>query len=97
MLRMRPYSETARRRVADAAEAVGVHLVRGLRTVLATDALVALRRGYAAATLASIDATKFPANYHWPNDLPENLDWGTIEQAFAVTERFVRDGGRANA
>jgi Peptidase family M28 len=90
MLRMRPYSEAARRQIADAAETVGVELVRGLRTVLATDALVALRRGYAAATLASIDATKFPANYHWPSDIPENLDWGTIEQAFAVTERFVR-------
>jgi acetylornithine deacetylase/succinyl-diaminopimelate desuccinylase-like protein len=90
MLRMRPYSEAARQRVAEAAEAVGVELVRGLRTVLATDALVALRRGYAAATLASIDATKFPSNYHSPSDTPENLHWDTIERAFAVTERFVR-------
>jgi acetylornithine deacetylase/succinyl-diaminopimelate desuccinylase-like protein len=90
MLRMRPYSETARRRVADAAQAVDVELVRGLRTVLATDALVALCRGYAAATLASIDVTKFPSNYHSPRDTPENLNWGTIERAFAVTERFVR-------
>ncbi len=90
MLRMRPYSSSARARVAEAAEAAGVELVRGLRTVLATDALVALRGGYAAATLASIDATKFPSNYHWPSDTPENLDWGTIERAFAVTEGFVR-------
>jgi hypothetical protein len=93
MLRMRPYSEAARRQIAEAAETVGVELVRGLRTVLATDALVALRRGYDAATLASIDATKFPANYHWPSDIPENLDWDTIERAFAVTERFVRGAG----
>lgn len=93
MLRMRPYSEAARRQIAEAAETVGVELVRGLRTVLATDALVALRSGYDAATLASIDATKFPANYHWPSDIPENLDWDTIERAFAVTERFVRDAG----
>ncbi len=92
MLRMRPYSDSAKARVADAAEASGIELVRGLRTVLATDALVALRRGYAAVTLASIDATKFPSNYHWPSDSPENLDWGTIERAFAVTENFVRGG-----
>jgi hypothetical protein len=90
MLRMRPYSEAARQRVAEAAQDVGVELVRGLRTVLATDALVALRQGYAAATLASIDATKFPSNYHSPSDTPENLHWDTIELAFAVTERFVR-------
>jgi acetylornithine deacetylase/succinyl-diaminopimelate desuccinylase-like protein len=94
MLRMRPYSDAVKSRVADAAQAAGIELVRGLRTVLATDALVALRRGYAATTLASIDATKFPSNYHWPSDSPENLDWGTIERAFAVTEGFVRSGSQ---
>jgi Peptidase family M28 len=90
MLRMRYYDEATRQRLADAAERAGVHLARGLRTVAATDALVALRRGYAAATLASIDVTKFPANYHWPTDTPENLDWGTMEQAFAVADAFIR-------
>jgi acetylornithine deacetylase/succinyl-diaminopimelate desuccinylase-like protein len=90
MLRMRPYSEVARRRLAGAAETAGVELLRGLRTVAATDALVAMRRGYPAATLASVDQTKFPSNYHWPSDTPENLDWGTIERAFAVADRFLR-------
>jgi hypothetical protein len=90
MLRMRPYSDAARERLADAATAVGVELVRGLRTVAATDALIALRRGYDAVTLASIDQTKFPANYHWPSDTPENLDWGTMRRAFAVAESFIR-------
>ena len=97
MLRMRPYSDAARRRLAAAATALDVELVRGLRTVAATDALVALRRGYAAATLASIDETKFPANYHWPSDTPENLDWDTMRRAFAVTEGFVRAGEVAGA
>ena len=90
MLRMRHYSDAARERLARAASAAGVELVRGLRTVAATDALIAMRNGYAAATLASIDATKFPANYHWPSDTPENLDWATMERAFAVADRFVR-------
>jgi Zn-dependent M28 family amino/carboxypeptidase len=92
MLRMRPYSDAARRRLAEAADVAGVELVRGLRTVAATDALIALRRGYDAATLASIDETKFPANYHWPSDTPENLDWQTMERAFAVADGFVRAG-----
>jgi acetylornithine deacetylase/succinyl-diaminopimelate desuccinylase-like protein len=92
MLRMRYYSDAARERLAAAADAVGVELVRGLRTVAATDALVALRRGYDAVTLASIDASKFPSNYHWPSDTPENLDWSTIERAFTVADRFVRAG-----
>jgi len=93
MLRMRFYNDAAREQLAGAAQAVGVELVRGLRTVAATDALVALRRGYRAVTLASIDASKFPSNYHWPSDTPENLDWSTIERAFAVVERFVRARG----
>lgn len=90
MLRMRQYTESARQRLLRAADHAGVELVRGLRTVAATDALIALRRGYAAATLASVDATKFPANYHWPSDTPENLDWGTIRRAFAVADAFIR-------
>jgi hypothetical protein len=90
MLRMRYYTEDTRQRLAQAAVEAGIELVRGLRTVAATDALVALRRGYDAATLASVDATKFPANYHWPSDTPENLDWDTMRQAFEVADRFVR-------
>lgn len=94
MLRMRHYSLDVRERLAAAAERAGVELLRGLRTVAATDALVALRRGYPAATLASVDATKFPANYHWPSDTAQNLDWNTIARAFAVAEQFVRDGAQ---
>ena len=90
MLRMRPYSDDARRRLAEAAESVDVDLVRGLRTVAATDALIALRRGYDAVTLASVDETKFPSNYHWSTDTPENLDWATMERAFAVADQFLR-------
>jgi hypothetical protein len=94
MLRMRPYSDSARRRLAGAAEAVDVDLVRGLRTVAATDALIALRRGYDAVTLASVDASKFPSNYHWSSDVAENLDWATMERAFAVADQFVRASAR---
>ena len=45
MLRMRYYPESSREALARAGEAAGVELLRGLRTVAATDALIALRAG----------------------------------------------------
>ena len=62
------------------------HLWRSL-TALGT-ALV--RAGYRVATLASVDETKLPMNYHWPSDRPEALHWETIEQAIAVCDQYLR-------
>jgi len=90
MLRMRDYPVQTREALADAAAKAGVRISRGLRTVAATDALIALRAGYPTATLASVDYTKLPLNYHWPTDRPEALHWETIENAIATTEEFVR-------
>ncbi|HZN87665.1 MAG TPA: M28 family peptidase [Thermoleophilaceae bacterium] len=95
MLRMRLYPKAARETLARAGEAVGVELRRGLRTVAATDGLIALRAGYRAALLGGVDETKFPANYHWPSDLPDNLDWDSVEGAVAVGEAYVRNGAPA--
>jgi acetylornithine deacetylase/succinyl-diaminopimelate desuccinylase-like protein len=75
MLRMRYYTESSRDALADAGKAAGVELRRGLRTVAATDALIALRAGYPTCTLGGVDETKFPSNYHWPSDTPDNLSW----------------------
>jgi hypothetical protein len=91
MLRMRDYPSATRERLAAAAARAGVEVARGLRTVAATDALIALRAGYEVAQLASIDYTGFPANYHWPSDVPENIDWKTLGEAIAVSEEFVRE------
>ncbi|MFN8205013.1 MAG: M28 family peptidase [Solirubrobacteraceae bacterium] len=90
MLRMRRYPHASREALAAAARRAGVGITRGLRTVAATDALVALLAGYRVAGLASVDHTKFPANYHWPSDTVDNLDWATIGEAIAVTEELVR-------
>jgi acetylornithine deacetylase/succinyl-diaminopimelate desuccinylase-like protein len=90
MLRMRLYPEGARAALAAAGERAGVPLWRGLRTVAATDALVALRAGYRTCLLGGVDETKFPANYHWPTDVPDNLTWESIERAVAVCEAYVR-------
>jgi Zn-dependent M28 family amino/carboxypeptidase len=95
MLRMRDYPAQAREALAAAALRAGVELGRNLRTVAATDALIALRAGYDVALLASVDYTHLPSNYHWRSDTPENLDWETIGQAMAVTEQFVRDAAGA--
>jgi hypothetical protein len=90
MLRMRYYTEDSRASLARAGDEAGVPLRRGLRTVGATDALIALRAGYRACTLGSVDETKFPSNYHWPSDTPDNLDWESMEGALAVCEAYVR-------
>jgi hypothetical protein len=57
--------------------------------VAATDALIALRAGYATCTLGGVDETKFPREYHWPTDVPDNLDWGSIEAAAEVCLRYL--------
>jgi acetylornithine deacetylase/succinyl-diaminopimelate desuccinylase-like protein len=90
MLRMRDYTPHMRTALAEAAAAAGVAITRGLRTVAATDALIALRAGYPVVTLASIDETGLPLNYHWPTDTPEALYWETIEAAIDTCEQFVR-------
>ena len=104
MLRMRDYPLQMREALAAAARTAGVPIRRGLRTVASTDALIALRAGYRVGTLASIDYTKFPLNYHWPTDTPDLLHWETIEHAIEVCIAFLRaragrdtlsDGGNA--
>ncbi len=90
MLRMRDYSTSLREALAAAASELGIPIGRGIRTVAATDGLIALRAGYPVATLASITDAKLPLNYHWPSDTPAELHWNTVEQAIAVSERFLR-------
>ncbi|HKO27768.1 MAG TPA: M28 family peptidase, partial [Solirubrobacteraceae bacterium] len=90
MLRMRDYPSGMREALASAADDAGIPITRGLRTTAATDAIIPLRAGYRVATLASVDETKLPMNYHWPNDVPDNLHWSTIERAIAVCDRFLR-------
>jgi hypothetical protein len=89
MLRMRDYPESAREALARAGAAAGVELRRGLRTVAATDSLIALRAGYSTCMLGGVDETKFPSNYHWPTDAPENVDWSSVEGAVEVCRRYL--------
>jgi acetylornithine deacetylase/succinyl-diaminopimelate desuccinylase-like protein len=97
MLKMRWYTDGSRERLARAGADAGVPLRRGLRTVAATDGLISLRAGYPTCTLGAVDDTKFPSNYHWPTDTPENLNWSSIEGAIAVCEEYVRGRERQAA
>ena len=82
MLRMRDYPADVRR--ARSRRSGPTCRRRGAKTVAATDALVALRAGYPVVTLASMEDTKLPLNYHWPNDVAENLRWPTLKRAIEV-------------
>jgi Zn-dependent M28 family amino/carboxypeptidase len=95
MLRMRAYPREMRDRLARAAAAAGVKIMRGLKTVGACDALIALRAGYPVATLASVDYTKLPINYHWPSDTAGALHWQTIEDAIRVCGQFLEEPASA--
>ena len=90
MLKMRLYPEATREALDRAASLAGVKLTRGLKTIAASDALIPLRAGYPTCMIGGIDETKFPANYHWPSDTPDNLAWESIERAAAVCESYVR-------
>jgi Iap family predicted aminopeptidase len=90
MLKIHDYPLYMREELGEAASEAGVTAVRGLRTVAATDGLISMRAGYPTVTLASIESTGLPRNYHWPSDTPEGLCWKTVTDAIAVSERFLR-------
>jgi hypothetical protein len=97
MLRMRHYPPEACDALARAGAHADVELTRGLQTVAATDGLIALRAGYRTCLLGGVDESKFPANYHWPTDTPDNLSWESVERAAATCEEFARTAASAPA
>ncbi len=74
---------------ATAAE-LGIRLRRELVLSFATDALPAMRAGYRAALLASVNEFKLPSNYHKPSDTPDNVSYERVEEALAVCDALVR-------
>ena len=91
MMEMRDYPAAERDALLRAAQDAGVEVTRGLRTVAASDAVVTMRRGIPSAMLGGVDATTwFPANYHWPTDVADNLSWDRIDDTAALTEAWIR-------
>jgi hypothetical protein len=70
----------------------GIYLVPELRTRNSSDGLIALNAGFRTATFCSVDEFKAPTNYHWPTDIPDNLNYATVADCarlcLALTERL---------
>ena len=90
MLRMRDYPAASKDRLAAAAERAGVPVRRGLRLGFATDGLISLKAGFPSAVLASVTKYKFTSNYHSPNDIAANVDFGTVTSAVRVCRELIR-------
>ncbi len=76
-------------RVARIAEEAGIPLRRGLRSRFSTDSVIPHRHGYPVAGFASITDWKAVANYHWPTDVPENVDHSTLADAVRLTRAIA--------
>ena len=87
--RMREYTEEFKDLVARAADRAGVPLRRGMRARTSTDGVVPLRAGYPTATLVSINEYKSIDNYHWPTDVPDNVNLLTVEQALRLADAVL--------
>jgi hypothetical protein len=68
----------------------GLALFPNLRIRNGTDGLEALAAGYPVVSICSCTEHKQPANYHWPNDLTENVDFVTVVEALDLAEAMVR-------
>ncbi|MFL5885731.1 MAG: M28 family peptidase [Thermoleophilaceae bacterium] len=89
-LRMQDYDHGFKEQVDEWANEAGVELQRKLRSRTTTDAVIPHRAGYPVANFVSVTRWKALANYHWPSDVPENVDFGTVAQAAQVGEVVIR-------
>jgi hypothetical protein len=90
MIRMREYPARSLALLDGIAEELGISMFPNLRLRNATDGVLPLASGYECASLCSCTRLKQPANYHWPTDIPENVDYGTLADAVRLTEAVVR-------
>jgi hypothetical protein len=70
---------------------LGIWLYPNLRLRNATDGVYPLAAGYQCAALCSCTRLKQPANYHWPTDVPENVDYRTVADAIRLVQAVIRD------
>ena len=90
MVWMNEYPKDLLAEVAGHAGDLGIGLLGGLRLRNATDGLIALRAGYPTVTLGSVDEFKLPANYHWPTDTPDRVDYSTVADCARLVDRLIR-------
>ena len=90
MLTRVEYDRALKDTIEAAAKDAGIPIIREHWLPFGSDALAGLRAGYPSVCVASFDDLKLPSNYHWPTDVPDNVDFGTVAQAVLVLERAVR-------
>jgi putative aminopeptidase FrvX len=89
-LKMYEYPQPALDLADRTAAELGIPLYPNLRIRNGTDGLEPLAAGYPVVSICSCTEHKQPANYHWPNDLAENVDFNTVGQAIDLSEAMVR-------
>jgi len=89
-LKMREYPRRALELIDGLAEELGIWLYPNLRLHNGTDGLEPMAAGYETASLCGCTDLKNPANYHWPNDLAENVDFGSVANGVRLIEAAVR-------
>lgn len=89
-LRMREYPPRALALLDGLAAELGIWLFPNLRLHNGTDGMEPLAAGYETAVIAGCTDLKQPANYHWPNDLAENVDFGTVADGVRLAEAAIR-------
>jgi acetylornithine deacetylase/succinyl-diaminopimelate desuccinylase-like protein len=90
MLARAEYDPGLKDTIEAAAHDAGVPIIREHWLSFGSDALAGLRAGYPSVCVASFDDLKLPSNYHWPTDVPENVDFETVARAVQVLEETVR-------
>jgi hypothetical protein len=89
-LRVVDYPERSLALLDGLAEELGIELVPNLRLHNGTDGMESLNAGYESAVLASCTDLKQPANYHWPNDVAANVDFGTVADGIRLSVATIR-------
>jgi hypothetical protein len=92
---MRDYRDPSfRELVAREASGAGLALERDLRSRSSTDSVIPSRAGYPTATISSVTSWRSLANYHWPSDVPENVDFETVARAVSLAYAVAEALGR---
>lgn len=89
-LEMFEYPEQALELADRVAAEQGVDLMSNLRIRNGTDGLEPLAAGYPVVSICSCTEHKQPANYHWPNDIADNVDFGTVCEAVRLADAMAR-------
>jgi hypothetical protein len=97
MLGIREYPKEFLRLIRECADELGIFLWPNLRFRNATDGLTALRLGFTAAMIGSVDRYKFPSNYHWPTDTPENVHYRSVADAARLCLAVIARLGQASS